>query len=93
MGPSEEVHEAGGLVKTELREAWHRYSKAVMGIGAAQGADQRFGLETELVLLGNPYREDPAQGLAVQILYRDAPRADAQIEIFEKPLTGLSRCL
>ena len=88
LGPIEEMHEARGLLKTNVKEAYHRYSKALIGIGAAQGADQRFGLETEFVLLGNPYRDDPAQGLAVQILYRDAPRADAQIEIFEKAPDG-----
>jgi cobalt/nickel transport protein len=88
LGPIEEMHEARGLLKTDVKEAYHRYSKAVIGIGAAQGADQRFGLETEFVLLGNPYRDDPAQGLAVQILYRDAPRADAQIEIFERASDG-----
>ena len=61
LGPIEEMHVARGLLKTDIKEAYHRYSKAVIGIGAAQGADQRFGLETEFVLLGNPYRDDPAR--------------------------------
>ena len=41
-------------------------------------------METEFIALSNPYTDDLTQGMAVQILYQGAPRADAQIEIFDR---------
>ena len=57
-------------------------------VGAGAGSDRSFGLVTELVALANPYTDALPDGLPVQLLYNAAPRADAQIEIFEKNAQG-----
>lgn len=77
-------HEARGLPTDRFKEAYSRYAKSLIGIGGAEGADRAFGLETEIVALENPYTGDMSDGMDVQVLYKGAPRADEQIEIFEK---------
>ena len=41
-------------------------------------------METEFVALTNPYTDDLTHGFSVQLLYQNQPRANAQIEIFER---------
>ncbi|MGR3463648.1 DUF4198 domain-containing protein [Limimaricola sp.] len=81
-------HAARGLPETGFKEAFTRYSKALIGVGDAQGADERLGLVTELVALDNPYADVLADGLRVQLFYDDAPRADAQVELFARDAEG-----
>lgn len=85
---SREIHLARGLPESGFRESYTRFSKALVAVGDGAGADRRLGLETELVALANPYTDSPEGGLPVQLFYRDAPRSDAQIEIFEKDPEG-----
>jgi len=85
---SREIHLARGLPETEFKESYTRFSKALVAVGDGAGADLRLGLETELVALANPYTDPMDMGLPVQLFYKDAPRADAQIEIFEKDAEG-----
>ncbi len=77
-------HVARGLLEAGFKESYVRYSKALIGVGGAMGADARTGLETELVALDNPYVDDLGAGMRVQLFYRDATRADAQIEVFAR---------
>ncbi|PSK86103.1 putative GH25 family protein [Limimaricola soesokkakensis] len=88
LGAVAAVHAARGLPEAGFREVFTRYSKALFGVGAAQGADSRLGLATELVALDNPYTDDPSQGLRVQLFYDDAPRANAQVELFARDADG-----
>jgi len=81
-------HAARGLKKSRLKEVYTRFSKSLIGVGTARGADQRLGLETELVGLENPYTDLTPDGVAVQLFYRDAPRAHAQIELFDQAPDG-----
>jgi hypothetical protein len=81
-------HAARKLPESGFAEHYTRYSKALIGVGDAAGADKRFGLETELVALTNPYTDDLSAGMAVQLFLGDAPRADAQIEMFAKGPDG-----
>jgi len=76
------AHAARGLPQTGFGEAYSRYAKALIGVGDAAGQDRAFGLETEIVALANPYTDDLSQGMAVRVLYRGAPRPDAQVELF-----------
>ncbi len=85
---SREAHLARGLPETGFKESYARFSKALVAVGDGAGADRRLGLETELVALANPYTDPLAGGLPVQLFYQNAPRADAQIEIFEKNPEG-----
>jgi hypothetical protein len=45
------------------------------------------GLRTEIVALANPYTET-LEKLPVKVLFEGAPRADAQVELFEMDLAG-----
>lgn len=82
-------HAARNLPQTKFSEYYTRYSKALIGVGDASGSDRRMGLETELVALTNPYTDDLRDGMAVQLFWNDAPRADAQIELFAKGSDGV----
>lgn len=78
-----QAHAARGLPETGFREAYSRYAKALFAVGDGAGADREFGLETELVALANPYVDEIGGGVPVRLLYKGAPRADAQVEVFE----------
>ena len=60
-------------------------------MGSGAGADAPVGLDTEIVALKNPYTDDPSTGLPVQVMYQGTPRAEAQIEVFEKMSSGTVR--
>ena len=77
-------HDARGLPPEEFKEVYIRYSKTLIGVGSGAGADQRMGLETELVALTNPYTDDLSGGMRVQLFYGSEVRADEQIEVFAK---------
>lgn len=81
-------HAARGLPKTGFRESYTRFAKSLIAVGNGEGADRHMGLETEIVALANPYRVDVGGGLPVQVFYQGAPRADAQVELFEKDRSG-----
>lgn len=81
-------HLARGLPETGFTETYTRYAKALVGVGSAQGADLNTGMETEFVALDNPYLSNPGAGFGVQLLYQGAPRADAQIEMFDRAPDG-----
>ncbi len=48
-------------------------------------------METEFVALANPYTADMDLGLPVQLLYQDAPRPGAQVEVFDRAPDGTVR--
>lgn len=80
-------HRARGLPETDFGEAYSRHVKALVAVGDGTGQDRPLGLETEIVALENPYTFD-ASTLPVQVLYDQAPRAAAQVEVFEKAPDG-----
>ena len=82
------MHDGRGLPDAGFTETYMRFSKSLVSVGSGAGADRRVGLETELVALTNPYTADPADGFAVQLFYRNDPRADAQIEVFVRSPEG-----
>lgn len=77
-----------GLPETGFKEAYSRYGKSLLAVGGGAGADQEVGLLTEIVALANPYTDDLGAGLPVRVLYQGAPRAGAQVELFEKAPDG-----
>lgn len=89
LGDLRSQHQARGLAEQDFAEVYGRYAKSLIAVGDdPAGADRRVGLETELVALTNPYTDDLADGMAVQLYYRNDVRADAQIEIFRKAPDG-----
>lgn len=83
-----EAHAARGLPETGFAETYRRYAKALVAVGAGAGADRPVGLETEIVALANPYRDDLSGGLPLQVLRDGAPRVDAQLELFDRAPDG-----
>ncbi len=81
-------HLARGLPQMSFTEIYTRFSKTLIGVGTAAGADSRIGMETEIVALTNPYVDDLTNGMRVQVFYQGHVRADAQVEIFEKSPFG-----
>lgn len=88
LGDTLERHAARGLPEKGFKEVYSRYAKMLVSVGAGEGADRVVGLETEIVALANPYTDDLAEGLPVKVLYRGAPRAGAQVELFERAPDG-----
>ena len=78
-------HAARGLPEKDFTELYSRYAKSLIAVGEGAGADAEVGLETEIVAEANPYTDDMASGLPIQVLYNGAPRADAQVELFARP--------
>ena len=83
-----ERHAARGLPETGFEETYRRFAKALVKVGSGAGSDAPTGMETEIVALANPYTDDLSAGLPVRVLYQGAPRADAQVELFEKDAEG-----
>jgi len=81
------AHESRGLSTERFAERYHRYAKSLIAVGSAAGSDREMGLKTEIVALANPYTDGLTE-LPVQVLLDGAPRADAQIELFERGPDG-----
>jgi uncharacterized GH25 family protein len=79
-----EAHRARGLPESNFDENYRRFSKALVAVGDGRGADRQVGLLTEIVAGANPYTDDVTAGMPLQVFYDGEPRADAQIELFER---------
>ncbi|MGI9402303.1 MAG: DUF4198 domain-containing protein [Rhizobiaceae bacterium] len=79
-------HNQLGLPQTGFKERYFRYAKSLVGVENGAGEDREFGLETEIVVLKNPYSSDLSNSLPVQIFYQGEPRTNAQVEVFERAL-------
>lgn len=82
-----DAHVERGLSTERFKELYHRYAKSLIAVGNAAGADREVGLKTEIIALANPYTDD-IDRLPVQVLLDGAPRADVQIELFERAPDG-----
>ncbi|WP_238475541.1 DUF4198 domain-containing protein [Rhodophyticola sp. CCM32] len=82
------LHDARALPREGFREVYIRYAKSLVAIGDGAGADRQVGLATEIVALANPYMEDLAAGMPVQVFLNGTPRADAQVELFDRAPDG-----
>ncbi|MGB7316529.1 MAG: DUF4198 domain-containing protein [Planktotalea sp.] len=83
-----EKHRARGLSEEKFTETYTRFAKGLFAVGSGVGNDAQQGLELEIVALKNPYTDDLSAGLPVQLFYREMPRINAQIEIFERDQSG-----
>ena len=77
-------HEENGWSKQEFRESYTRHAKSLIAVGSGAGQDRAFGLQTEFVALTNPYSENFDGQMVVKLLYNNAAREDAQVEVFAK---------
>lgn len=84
LGDALTLHAARGLPDGDFREGYTRFPKALIAVGSGAGSDREMGLETEIVAMANPYTDDLGGKMPVRLLYLTEPRADAQIEVFER---------
>lgn len=84
-------HDERGLPQTGFKERYFRYAKSLVAVDSGVGSDTRLGLEIEIVALKNPYTDDLSDGLPLQIFYQGLPRANAQVEIFERVGTSIEK--
>ncbi|MGI3167522.1 DUF4198 domain-containing protein [Pseudooceanicola sp. C21-150M6] len=77
-------HAARGLPEDDVTEGYWRYSKALIARSPG-GADQDMGMETEFIALTSP--ADGGTDMQVRLIYQGAPRADAQVEVWDKSTT------
>lgn len=88
LGDVAAMQDERGLDRERVREDYVRYAKALVAIGHGEGADRPVGLRTELVALANPYTDDLAGALPVQLYLDGEPRATAQVEVFSRSAEG-----
>ncbi len=80
-------HRARGLPESDFKESYTRFAKSLVAVGHGRGSDRAVGMETEFVALTNPYA-GPLQRMQVLLLYRGGPRAEAQVEMFDRAPDG-----
>jgi len=83
-----ERHRARGLPDDHFSELYTRHVKSLIAVGDGAGQDQAFGLRTEFVALANPYTDDLSAGMPMLLLLDGAPRAMAQVELWDRPPEG-----
>ena len=81
-------HTGRGLPETGFQEQYSRHAKSLIAVGDGRGADTEVGLLTEIVALANPYTDPLDSGFPVRVLYQGAPRADVQVELFDRAPDG-----
>ena len=81
-------HAARGLPEVDFTESYTRHVKSLIAVGRGAGQDRAFGLRTEFVALANPYTDDLSAGFPVQLLHDGAPRADVQVELWDRAPDG-----
>ncbi|WP_432816888.1 DUF4198 domain-containing protein [Sulfitobacter sp. JB4-11] len=77
-------HIAAGWPQDKFKESYTRHIKALMTLGDGAGSDQTVGMATEFTALTNPYAPDFDGQMQVALTYQDAPRPDAQVEVFDR---------
>jgi len=83
-----QAHKDRGLPETGFAETYRRHAKSLVAVGSGAGQDVRVGMAVEIVALANPYTDNVSDGLPVQVWFNDAPRPDAQVEVFEQTPEG-----
>ncbi len=81
-------HIARGLPQNGFEETYSRHAKALVSVGTGAGADRALGLAHEIVSLNNPYTTAAGSELQFQLMYQNQPRANAQIDLFERTPDG-----
>ncbi len=86
------AHSERGLPQENVTEGYWRFSKTLIGSSNSDGQDVEVGMPTEFVLQTNPFADDIDTVSAV-LLYKGTPRADVQVEMWEKADDAVTRTL
>lgn len=82
LGDVLEQHAARGLPQVGFAESYRRFTKALVAVGAGDGADRPMGLRIEIVALANPYTDDLPEGMPLQLFLDGQPRPQSQVSLF-----------
>jgi len=77
-----ERHRERDLPTSGFTEAYRRFAKAYVGVGASKGEDHALGLPFEWILEQNPYALESGQPLTAQLLWNGAPMSDSLVRVF-----------
>ena len=88
LGDARALHDARALPAPPFKEGYTRLVKSLVAVADGHGKDSHKGMEFELVALANPYTDPLDTGLPVQLIYRDAPHPNAQLDIFARAPDG-----
>lgn len=83
-------HERRGLPAWGFSEAYQRFAKSLVKVGAGTGEDRPLGLALELVLETNPYT-DRQRDIVARLLWRGQPLPTAQVNVFRRHDGDISR--
>ena len=81
------AHAARGLGEDLVEEAYRRFAKALVPVGAGSGNDVRFGMEYELTAQQSPFSGAPT--VTYQLTRNRAPVAGQQVDVFFKSEAGV----
>lgn len=81
-------HNNRKLSKTVIREAYTRYAKSLIAVGAGQGADVGRDLEIEIIALNNPYAADPKEQMQFEVRYQNTVLPANRVTLFAKKPDG-----
>lgn len=84
-------HAERGLPQKNFKEGYSRHAKALVGVGSGAGSDAPMGLATEFVAASNPYAAGYDGIFDARLIYGGKPRANAQVEIFDRAPGGKVR--
>ena len=83
-----QAHITRGLPESDFVESYSRFAKSLVAIGDGVGQDVSVGHKIEIIALTNPYTDDLSNGMHVQVLMAGRPRANVQLELFERPFNS-----
>lgn len=81
-------HAERGLPDEGFREAYTRFVKSLVAVGEGAGQDQFTGMFFELVAGQNPYTDDMSNGMPITVMFKGAPLADKQVDLFYRDTSG-----
>lgn len=87
------IHLERGLPRSEISEAYTRFTKALVQVGSVKPGDRDrvLGHAYELVALENPYAAQDI--LPVELLWQGQPEPNTQISVFRKQHGNVERML
>ena len=82
---------ARGIEPVGMTERFTRHAKSLIAVGNATGRDRLLGLKVEIVAGANPYVDDVAAGLPMQLFRNGASFPDTLLRVFTRSPNGTVR--
>lgn len=82
---------ARGIDPVGMTERFTRHAKSLVAVGDGEGQDRRLGLKLEIVAGANPFRDDVAAGLPVQLFRNGTSFSDNLLRVYTRSPDGTVR--